>query len=167
MKKTELPINNAEVKKTVERVLNEPPINQDPNFATITKATIGDPVTVKNNEGDNAFIIVPLLTGEKASGYIRLEVNLKVSQVSIFGANANDYKSWVDASFFYLPPAETIDSILKKYPSMKMSKPIFSFSKSYAKWGWIVKLSNKNQLTILISPSGWSEVVNKKQNCEG
>lgn len=167
MKKPELPINNAEVKKAVERVLNELPISQDPNYATMTRATIGDPVAVKNNEGDNAFIIVPLLTGEKACGYIRLEINLKVSQASIFGANANDYKSWVDASFFYSPPAEAINSIIKKYPTMKISKPIFSFSKSYAKWGWIVRLSNKNQLTILISPSGWSEVVNKKQNYEG
>jgi hypothetical protein len=55
---------------------------------------------VKDDEGKAAFWLVPLISGKKAVGFVRLEMNLRVSQVGIFGASAADQESWIDASFF-------------------------------------------------------------------
>jgi hypothetical protein len=164
---TKLSTHQSEVKKVVKGALNEPEVSSDPNFATVKKARIGNPVYVRDSQGKNAFLIVPLLTGQKASGYVRLATDLKVRQVSIFGAKASDSQSWVDASFFYTPPEDAINSIRKEYPDMNMSEPVFSFYKSAAKWGWIIKLTNKQEILILVTPSGWNRLVSGGSDFEG
>jgi hypothetical protein len=164
---TEPSINKSEVIKAVKKALNEPEVSSDPNFATAKKARIGYPVYVRDSQGTLAFLIVPLLTGQKASGYVRLATDLKVGQVSIFGATANDSQSWVDASFFYTSPVDAINSIRKKYPDMIMSEPVFSFYKSAAKWGWLIKLTNKQEILILVTPSGWNRLVSSGSDFEG
>jgi hypothetical protein len=109
-----------------------------------------------------------MLSGEKAVGFVRLERNLKVSQVSIFGASAADKESWVDASFFERPPSEVINSIKLRYPDLEMSEPVFSFDKSPAKWGWLMKLSsNKRMIVIFVTPSGWHEKTSRSIEFEG
>jgi hypothetical protein len=155
------------VNSAVKKALGEHPISDDPNFTLLRKATIGDPVPVKDDEGREVFFLVPLLIGEKACGFVRLEKNLRVSQVSIFGGSADDRESWIDASFFDRPPNEIINSIKMRYPDMEMSEPVFSFDKSPAKWGWAIRLSNKRKIDVFISPSGWHEKTKRAVEFEG
>ena len=142
-------------------------MSDDINFATVRKASANNPIMVKDNEGKDAFLLVPLISGKKAVGFVRLEKNLKVSQVSIFGASAADEESWIDASFFDTPPSEVINSIRVRYPDMEMSEPVFSFDKSPAKWGWAIKLSNKRKIEVFVAPSGWHEKTNPGTEFEG
>jgi hypothetical protein len=155
------------VLKAVKKALTEHPVSDDLNFAMLRKANASNPVIVKDDEGKDAFWLVPLLSGEKAVGFVRLEKNLRVSQVGIFGASAADRESWVDASFFDRPPSEVINSIKLRYPDMAMSEPVFSFDKSPAKWGWVIRLSNKRKIVVFVAPSGWHEKTSRDIEYEG
>jgi hypothetical protein len=155
------------VLKAVKKALNTHPVSDDLNFVTVRKANASNPVIVKDDEGKDAFWLVPLLSGEKAVGFVRLEKNLRVSQVGIFGASAADRESWVDASFFDRPPSEVINSIRVRYPDMEMSEPVFSFDKSPAKWGWVIRLSNKRKIVVFVAPSGWHEKTSRDIEFEG
>jgi hypothetical protein len=155
------------VLKAVEEALNEYPVSDDLNFTTLRKSNAKNPIMVKNDEGKDAFWLVPLINGKKAFGFVRLEKNLRVSQVGIFGASATDQESWLDASFFDRPPSEAIKSIKVRYPDMAISEPVFSFDRSPAKWGWIIKLSNKHKIEVFVSPSGWHEKTNRDAKFEG
>jgi hypothetical protein len=167
LRKVNLPVNRDSVLKAATKALNEQPISDDLNFATLRKASISNPIIVKDAECKDAFWLVPLLSEEKAVGFVRLEKNLKVSQVSIFGASAADKESWVDASFFDRPPSKAITSIKLRYPDMEMSEPVFSFDKSPAKWGWLIRLSNKRKIEIFVAPSGWHEKTSRDIGFEG
>jgi hypothetical protein len=155
------------VLKAAKKALNEQPVRDDLNFSNLRKAKASNPIIVKDDESKDAFWLVPLISGEKAVGFVRLEKNLKVSQVSIFGASAADKDSWIDASFFNKPPSEVINSIKLRYPDMEMSEPIFSFDKSPAKWGWAIRLSNKRNIVVFASPSGWHEKTSRDTEFEG
>jgi hypothetical protein len=155
------------VLKAAKKVLNEHPICDDLNFANLRNANARIPIIVKDDKGEDAFWLVPLLRGEKAVGFVRLEKNLKVSQVSIFGASGADRESWVAASFFDTAPSEAIDSIKLRYPDMELSEPVFSFDKSPAKWGWKITLSNKRKITVFVDPSGWHEKTSHDTEFEG
>jgi hypothetical protein len=167
MTKRQASIDPKIVREVVEQALKEHPVSGDPNFSVVRKAKVGDPIVVKDAKGKAAFLIVPLLTGDKASGYVRLENNYSVNQVSIFGASANDHKSLVDSSFFIKPPPESVESIRAKFPDMNLSNPVFSYDKSPAKWGWIINLSNKHQIGVFVGPSGWYRISNPKLDFEG
>jgi hypothetical protein len=143
------------------------PVLDDPTFSTIRRATIGIPILVRSPEGKEAYWFVPLITGTKASGFARVDKNLRVSQVGLFGANPDDQGSWIDVSFFERPPPEAINSIKARYPEMEMSVPFFSYDQSPAKWGWIVKLKDKRMITIFITPGGWYEQIERNANIEG
>ncbi len=153
--------------KAAKTALKEHSIGDDINFANLRKANARTPIIVKDEKGKDAFWLVPLLNGEKAVGFVRLEKNLKVSQVSIFGASAYDRESWVAASFFERAPSEAIDSIKLRYPDMEMSEPVFSFDKSPTKWGWKITLSNKRKITVFVDPSGWHEKTSHDTEFEG
>jgi hypothetical protein len=167
LRRTNLPVDRNSVLKAVKKALTEHPVSGDLNFAILRKANASNPVIVKDDEGKDAFWLVPLLSGEKAVGFVRLEKNLRVSQVGIFGASAADRESWVDASFFDRPPPEAINSIRVRYPDMKMSDPVFSFDKSPAKWGWLIALSNNRKISIFVTPSGWHEKTSRNIDFEG
>ena len=162
-----LPLDRNSVFKAVEKALNEHPVSDDLKFATVRKANASNPIIVKDDEGKDVFWLVPLISGKKAVGFVRLEKNLRVSQVGIFGASAADQESWIDASFFDRPPSEVINSIRDRYPDMEMSEPVFSFDKSPAKWGWVIKLSNKHKIEVFVAPSGWHEKTNRDTAFEG
>ena len=109
---------------------------------------------------------VPLLIGDKACGFAQVEKDLKVSTVGLFGAGPKDRESWIEASFFERPPPEVINSIKARYPEMEMSTPFFSYDKSPAKWGWIIRLKNSREITIFINPAGWYEQSKRKTSFE-
>lgn len=96
-----------------------------------------------------------------------MDLNLRVSQVGLFGAGPEDQRSWVDVSFFERPPPEDVNSIKARYPTMEMSVPFFSYDQSPAKWGWIVKLKAARMKTLFITPGGWYEQVERKADFEG
>jgi hypothetical protein len=147
--------------------LSEGPVIEDPKFSTVRKATVGTPLMVRSDDGKEAYWFVPLLTGAKASGFARVEKNLRISQVGLFGASPEDQGSWIDASYFERPPPEVINSIKARYPRTEMSAPIFSFDRSPAKWGWMVRLKNERRITIFITPGSWYEQVERVADVEG
>lgn len=147
--------------------MKKQPIIEDPTFNAARMAKIGSPLMVKGTNGKNEYWFVPLLTGKKASGYAQVEKDLTVSQLAIFGANPEDRESWIDASFFEKPPLKAINSIKARYPQTEISDYFFSYDQTPSKWGWIVKLKNKHQTTIFITPSGWHELQEHKTGYEG
>ena len=155
------------MKEAVKKAMKEHPIIDDPKFDAVRRATIGSPLTVKGADGKDEHWFVPLLIGKKANGYAQVERNLKVSQLAIFGANSEDRGSWIDASFFEKPPLEAINSIRARYPQLEMSDSFFSYDQNPAKWGWKVKLKDKHQITVFITPSGWHELPKHKPGYEG
>jgi hypothetical protein len=110
---------------------------------------------------------VPLTQENKAVGYVKLDLNLKVSQISFFGGAANDKESWINAEFFRGPPKNVIEEIQSQYPDMKMSEPYFSFNHTPAKWGWKIKLTNQHEIIAFISPAGWKKQTKPQNDYEG
>jgi hypothetical protein len=167
LRRRNLQVNRDAALKAAKKALNEQPVYDDLNFANVRKAKASNPIIVKDDKCKDTFWLVPMISGEKAVGFVRLEKNLKVSQVSIFGASAADKESWVDASFFNRPPSEVINSIKLRYPDMEMSEPVFSFDKSPAKWGWLIRLNNRHKIEIFVAPSGWHEKTSRDIGFEG
>lgn len=125
------------------------------------------PLMVRSSDGKEAYWFVPLLMGTKACGFARIEKNLKISELGLFGGSPEDQGSWIDASFFERPPPEDIDSIKARYPGTEMSEPIFSYDQSPAKWGWMVKLNDGRRITVFVTPAGWYEQTKRDAALEG
>ena len=157
----------ANVAKAVKKAIGERPVKDDPKFAAVRKATVGTPLVVRSKDGKDAYWLVPLLMADKTCGFAQVEKNMKVSIVGSFGANSEDRGSWVDASFFERPPLEVVNTIKARYPEMEMSEPFFSYDKSPAKWGWMVRLKDGRRITVFINPAGWYEQTERDGTIEG
>jgi hypothetical protein len=168
-KEAENPLSyeSINVAKAVKKSISEPPISDDPKFAAVKKAIIGIPLKVKSENKKESYWLVPLLIGDKACGFAQVEKDLRMSTVGLFGASAEDRESWIEASFFERPPPEAINSIKARYSEMEMSNPFFSYDKSPAKWGWMVRLKNSREVTIFINPAGWYEQTKRDTTFEG
>ena len=99
-----------------------------------------------------------MLIGDKACGLAQVERDLRVSRISIFGADPGDRGAWADASFFEKPPLGAINSIKARYPGRRMSAPFFSYDRSQSKWWWMVRLKDGKEVTVFINPAGWYEL---------
>ena len=102
---------------------------------------------------------MPFLRGSLACGFAGVSVDsLDVTQLGLFGGNAEDRASWLPASFFRAPSKETIGEIASRYPGARLSNPILSYDRSPARWGWRITLDgNEHTATIFVGPGGWYE----------
>jgi len=155
------------IAKAAEEARRAEPMAKDPSFAALRKARIGTPALVKTPEEEDAYWIVPFIVGKKACGFAFVETTLNVSRLGTFGAGPRDQASWIDASFFERPPPEILSDIKSRYSDMRMSAPIFSYDKTPSKWAWMIKLRDKRELTIFVTPAGWYEQTAKKEDFEG
>ncbi len=156
------------IKRAVEVKRGKAPVSRDPRFSAVKDAKIGLPAMVYSPEGKEAFWLVPILMGDSACGYARVELSHKVSQVGIYGSGPEDYASWIDASFFEKPPSRLLDAIRSRYSGMRISEPVLSYDKSPARWAWRVEIGDQVRTIVFITPGGWYEQVAKDdRNREG
>ena len=149
------------IKKAVEAERQKAPTRSNPAFSAVMRAEIGSPAMVYTPEGKEAFWLVPILVGESACGFARVERSHKVSQIGIFGSGPEDRPSWIDASFFEKPPSEVLDAVRTRYEGLTISEPVLSYDKTPAKWAWRVAIEDRVKTVVFISPGGWYEQVSK------
>jgi len=152
------------IRKAVEVKRAKAPVSIDPLFSAVRDAKIGSPAMVYTPEGKEAFWLVPILMGDSACGFARVELSHKVSQVGIYGSSPEDYAGWIDASFFEKPPSRLLDAIRSRYSGMNISEPIFSYDKTPAKWAWRIEIGDKLKTIVFITPWGWYEQVSKNDS---
>ena len=153
-------IKNIEaVKRSVDAARKSPPASFSSEFLSVRKAKIGSPVIVYTPAGEPASWLVPFLQKDRVCGFAQVDLSLNVGSIGIFGASADDFASWLDASFFEKPPEKYLSEIKKRYPKSIITGQIFSYDKSPSKWGWRleVKEGNAAQSVIFINPGGWYE----------
>ncbi len=156
------------IRKAVEIKRAKAPVSKDPLFSAMRDAKIGLPVMVYSPEGKEAFWLVPILMGDSACGFARVELSHNVSQVGIYGSGPEDHASWIDASFFEKPPSGLLDAIRSRYSGMKISEPLLSYDKSPARWAWRIEVEDEVKTVVFITPGGWYEQVAKDdRNREG
>jgi hypothetical protein len=153
--------DHKKIKKAVEAERQKTPIRDNPLFSALIRSKIGSPAMVFTPEGQEAFWLVPMLVGDSACGFARVERSHKVSQIGIFGSGPEDRSSWIQASFFERPPSETLDAIRARYSGLTLSEPVLSYDQIPAKWAWRIEIADRVKTTVLITPGGWYEQVAK------
>jgi len=145
------------VRKVVASASKQSPVADDAKFSIVRDAEIGSPVMVYTPEGEPSFWMVPFVLKNSACGFAYVELSGKVSKFGIFGSTPEDHSSWIDASFFKKPPDAIIVEIQAKFSGLTISKPVFSYDTSPARWAWRIEVKNKIRTIIFITPGGWYE----------
>ena len=148
---------SKKIMKAVEAERKKPSIRNNPMFSAVLGAEIGTPAMVHTPEGKEAFWLVPILRGDFACGFARVELSHKVSQIGIYGSGPEDYASRIDASFFEKPPSRLLDAIRSRYSWMKISEPVLSYDKTPARWAWRTEIGDNVKTIVFITPGGWYE----------
>lgn len=123
-------------------------------LAAVLRAPVGDPALVHTPEGAPAYWLVPFLDGGRASGFARVELHGKVSQLGAFGAGADDRRAWPEASFFAGPPPRMLEEIGQTHPGAAHTAPLLTYDRSPAHWGWRLDLGPDRGVAFL-TPGGW------------
>jgi hypothetical protein len=144
-------------REAATRSLTRPPYSLDRNLKGLQDTDAGEPVLVFSPRGVPEFWLVPFLRGSLACGFARVTVHsLDVTHLGLFGGRADDQASWLPASFFRGPPKSTLGEIASRYPRARLSKPIMSYDRSPARWGWRITLDGEGHAAIIfVGPSGW------------
>ena len=145
------------IRMLVKAETQKAPVSHDPKFSAVRDGKVGLPVMVNEPEGKPAFWLVPILMGDSACGFARVELAHKVSQIGIFGSGPEERASWIDASFFEKPPPEILAEIRTRYSGSMISEPLLSYDKTPARWAWKIEIRNRTNSVAFISPGGWYE----------
>ena len=149
---SEPPENPAPVRDAVIAELGRPPVSTDPALSDLCGAVVGDPVLARSPRGAPAFWLVPLLVGNHAGGFARVDLSCRVAQIGRFGAGPRDRASWPEAAFFREPPPECLTRLQVRHAGQPMSKPTFSYDGSPAKWAWRTAVGQPVTTVAFISP---------------
>lgn len=151
------PHNPAPVRDAVVAELARPPVSTDPAMSDLGGAIVGDPVLARSPQGAPAFWLVPLLVGDHAAGFARVDLSRRVAQIGRFGAGPKDHASWPAADFFRHPPPELLAQVQARHAGQPMTKPVFSYDGSPAKWGWRIAVGQPVTTVAFITPGGTYE----------
>lgn len=143
------------MRRAALQAVQAPPVMGDPAMAALHDAQAGEPLLAADEGGAPAFWLVPLLQGDRACGYARVDLGGRVAQVSAFGAGPRDTAAWPQAQYFSAPPQRLVDEVQARYPNAALGAPVFSFDASPARWGWRITIGE--QRVAYIGPAGWYE----------
>lgn len=149
------PEDANKVRRAVAAAVNSPPVNADPALAALGAAEVGAPLLASNEGGTPAFWLVPLLQGDRACGYARVDLAGRVVQVSSFGAGLRDTAAWPPAAYFGAPPQPLVDEVRARHPGAPLSAATFSFDTSPARWAWRIAVGAPANRIAYVSPTGW------------
>ncbi|MFG6432628.1 hypothetical protein [Roseateles sp. LYH14W] len=150
------PTSTAEpIRQAALQAVQAPPVMGDPAMSGLHDAQAGAPLLASDEGGAPAFWLVPLLQGEHACGYVRVDLGGRVAQVSAFGAGPRDLAAWPQATYFSAPPQRLIDGVRARHPGVTLGAARFSFDASPARWAWRIAIGE--QLVAYITPTGWYE----------
>ncbi len=162
--------NRKAVRSAVAAARKQSPAREDPALAAVRQARIGPPAQVYSPAGIPVFWLVPLLTGTSASGFAHVDLVGQVIRLGTFGAGPEDRASWIPATFFEAPPAETLSEIRTRYGGADLSEPILSYDTTPVRWAWrlAVFAAGSPVTEVFITPSGWYErkPVSNRENLE-
>ena len=150
-------ITKETVKEAVRQARTQAPYRDDTRFTELLKAQIGSPVLARSPEGTPAFWLAPLTAQGWACGFAMVDLQGRVTSLGIFGGTARDRTAWVKAGFFKAPPADALVEITSRYPGAALSRPVFSYDNSPARWAWRLTASppGGQPVTLFITPGGW------------
>ncbi|WP_458232417.1 hypothetical protein [Roseateles sp. P5_E8] len=126
-------------------------------MAALRDAEIGTPLLAGDDDGMPAFWLVPLLQGDSACGYARVDLGGRVAQVSAFGAGAGDTAAWPPAQYFSGPPRRLVDEVQARHPDVPLSAARFSFDASPARWAWRIAIGEPADRIAYLAHDGWYE----------
>ena len=151
------PENPAPVRDAVVAELGRPPVSTDPAMSDLREAVVGDPVLARSPHGTPAFWLVPLLLGTHAGGFARVDLSCRVTQIGRFGAGPKDHASRPEAAFFRQPPPGPLAQLQDRHAGQPMTKPVFSYDGSPAKWAWRIAVGQPVTTVAFITPGGTYE----------
>lgn len=128
----------------------------DATIRTLRAARVDEPALVRTPTGEPAFWLVPLVAGDLACGYARVELDGRVAQLSQFGAGEGDRSAWPQAEFFRRPPAPRLAEIRAQHPGAAWAEPLLSYDGSPAKWAWRIAIGDGARVAYVL-PGGWYE----------
>lgn len=126
-------------------------------MAALRDAEIGAPLLAGDDDGVPAFWLVPLLHGDRACGYARVDLGGRVAQVGTFGAGTHDTAAWPPAHYFSAPPQQFVDEVRLRHPGAPLGAARFSFDTSPARWAWRIAIGDAAETIAYLSPGGWYE----------
>jgi hypothetical protein len=148
------PERASAIREAADRARDLEPHRSDPMLAAVRSAVVGAPALVRTPDGAAAYWLVPFVDGELASGFARVELDERVSQLGAFGAGPRDRSAWPTASFFAEPPSHLLQEIQQRHPDAAIDTPLLTYDRSPAHWGWRVELGSSKG-SAFISPGGW------------
>lgn len=137
--------------------LAQPPVRDDPLFATARRAQIGRPALVRTPDGAPAFWLVPLVIEGHACGLAQVGLGGEAARLAILGGTPDDRGSWVEAAFFERPPPELVAEVVARYGGQTLTAPTLSYDGSPARWAWrlAVGVADTGVTSVFITPGGW------------
>lgn len=128
----------------------------DATSRTLRAARVDEPALVRAPTGEPAFWLVPLVVGDLACGYARVELDGRVAQLSQFSAGEADRSALPHASFFRQPPAPQLAEMRAQHPRAALAEPLLSYDGSPAKWAWRIAIGDGARVAYVL-PGGWYE----------
>lgn len=152
------PTSTAEhLRRAALQAVQAPPVVGDPVMAALHDAQAGAPLLAGDEGGAPAYWLVPLLQGEHACGYVRVDLGGRVAQVSAFGAGPRDTAAWPHATYFSAPPQRLVDEVRARHPGVALGAARFSFDASPVRWAWRIAIGEPEQGVAYIGPTAWYE----------
>lgn len=152
------------LKKIARKEILKNHILESEGFRSLRNSVSGEPVPVYSPSGTPEFWIVPYVSGAKSTGFAFFDKNQKLIRVGVFSPGSKDVSGTVDVSYFTQPPSEIINDIAAKFAGYSLSKPVFSYDGTPAKWSWRLELvkGNEEARLVYILPGSWYEVKGEK-----
>ena len=126
-------------------------------MAALRHAEVGTPLLAGDAGGAPAFWLVPLLQGDRACGYARVDLGGRVAQVSAFGAGAGDMAAWLPAQYFSGPPRLLVDEVKARHPGAPLAAARLSFDSSPARWAWRIDVGEPADSVAFLAHDSWYE----------
>jgi hypothetical protein len=145
------------IRAAARDALGQPPVRDDPLFATARRARVGRPALVRTPEGAPAFWLVPLLVEGLACGLAQVSLGGDVARLAILGGAPDDRGNWVDAAFFERPPPDLVAEVAARYGGETLSAPTLSYDCSPARWAWRIEVGGQGAgaTSTFITPGAW------------
>lgn len=133
-------------------------------FQNLSNSTAGTPVLIYSPDDLPEYWMVPYVSGTKVIGHALFDGRQKLIRVGIFDMGGDSGTGYIDSSYFTKPPSDLLEEIRGKYPGYALSKPVFSYDRTPARWSWRLGLTNnyENHKLIFILPGSWYEADEKK-----
>ena len=145
--------------ETVRSARNKWPFDVPEIKNIIVQSKIGIPKRVHTPQGKLSYWLVPLLSGDKVSGFAVVNLTGELLRLGVFGKTFGHRENWIAETYFQFPPKQQLDELKQKYPEHSLSDPLFTFDGASTKFAWLIKVKWKGKAIsyAFILPDNWYE----------